>query len=120
MPAEESMKAALQAYIDGFNNGDAGAIAALYAPDAVVADPVGAAEIAGIEAITEFYRGAVASGAELVLDAPIRGSHGDRAAMAFTVTMPTMRIRVIDVFTFAEDGRFARMEAHWGPSDIEQ
>ncbi|WP_344263027.1 nuclear transport factor 2 family protein [Actinomadura napierensis] len=119
MPTEEQMKSALQAYVDGFNSGDPAAVTSLFADDAVVADPVGNPPIEGRAAIDEFYTGAVGAGAKLSLDAPIRGSHGDRAAMAFSVHMPGMRIRVIDIMTFGDDGRIVRMEAHWGPGDVE-
>jgi steroid delta-isomerase len=41
--------------------------------------------------------------------------------MAFTVDVPamSMRIRAIDVMTFGEDGKILKMEAFWGPDDIE-
>lgn len=119
MPTQEHMKSVLRTYIDGFANGDADLIVALFAEDAVVEDPVGTPELRGKEAIGEFYRNAVGSGAKLTLDAPIRGSHGNRAAMAFTVDVPGMRIHAIDVMTFNEDGLVTRMEALWGPEDIE-
>jgi steroid delta-isomerase len=119
MPTEEQMKSALQAYVDGFNSGDPAAVTGLFADDAVVVDPVGDPPMEGRAAIDEFYGNAVAAGAKLSLDAPIRGSHADRAAMAFTVTVPGMRVRVIDVMTFGPDGKIVRMEAYWGPGDVE-
>ncbi|MGP4023712.1 nuclear transport factor 2 family protein [Actinomadura sp. 3N407] len=119
MPTQDHMKQALQTYIDAFNAGDAQAVVALYADDAVIEDPVGNPPITGRAAIEEFYTNAIAGGAKLALDAPIRGSHGDRAAMAFTVDVPGMRIRAIDVMTFGPGGEIVRMEAHWGPDDIE-
>jgi steroid delta-isomerase len=119
MPTQEHMKQALQTYIDAFNAADAAAVTGLYADDAVVEDPVGNPPMSGRAAIEEFYTGAIASGAKLTLDGPIRGSHGDRAAMAFTIEVPGMRIRAIDVMTFDSEGKIARMEAHWGPDDIE-
>ncbi|MFG2244300.1 nuclear transport factor 2 family protein [Spirillospora sp. NPDC048823] len=119
MPTQDHMKQALQTYVDAFNAGDAQAIVALYAADAVVEDPVGNPPITGHAAIGEFYTNAIAGGAKLSLDAPIRGSHGDRAAMAFTVDIPGMKIRAIDVMTFGSDGKITRMDAHWGPDDIE-
>jgi steroid delta-isomerase len=122
MPAQEQMKQALQGYIDGFAAGDAAAITALFAEDAVIEDPVGNPPISGRAAIEEFYTNAVGAGSKLVLDAPIRGSHGNTAAMAFTVEVPAMglRLRVIDVMTFDDDGKIVEMRAHWGPDDIEQ
>ncbi|GAA3230438.1 SgcJ/EcaC family oxidoreductase [Actinocorallia longicatena] len=120
MPTQEHMKAVMQSYIDGFAAGDAAALAALFAEDAVIEDPVGNPEIHGREAIAEFYANAVASGAKLTLDAPIRGSHGSKAAMAFTVEVPgLMRIRAVDTMAFNEEGLVVRMEAFWGPEDIE-
>src|SRR3712207_1802818 len=104
------MKAVLRAYVDGFNAGDPAAVAGLFADDAVIEDPVGHPPVQGRAAIDEFYANAVGAGAKLSLDAPIRGSHGSRAAMAFTVDVPAlgMRIRAVDVMTFGEDGKVTR------------
>jgi steroid delta-isomerase len=123
MADEKKMKQAMQAYIDHFNRSDADAIAALYADDATVEDPVGSPVKQGKPAIAAFYKMAIQTGAKLVLAAPIRASHGNSAAMAFDVqlNMPQGKalIRVIDVMTFTEAGKFASMRAYWGPSDME-
>lgn len=122
MPDEKTMKDAMQAYIDRFNQADAAAIADLYADDATVEDPVGSPVKYGKTEIAAFYKMAVATGARLELAAPIRASHGDSAAMAFNVrlNMPEGKahIQVIDVMTFTEDGKFASMRAFWGKSDM--
>ena len=123
MPTEQQMKQAMQAYVDGFNRSDAEAVIALYADDATVEDPVGKPVLHGKAKIAEFYRMSIATGAKLKLAAPVRASHGDSAAMAFDVelNMPQgrMLIRVIDVMTFDEAGKFSSMRAFWGPSDME-
>lgn len=123
MVSEQQMKQALQAYIDAFNRSDAAGIVALYADQATVEDPVGSPPMQGREAIAKFYDMGIATGAKLKLAAPIRGSHGNSAAMAFDVelNMPQgpARIRVIDVMTFDAEGRFASMRAFWGPGDME-
>lgn len=123
MPSEKTMKEAMQAYIDGFNRADAAAIAALYADDATVEDPVGSPLKHGKTEIRKFYELSIATGAKLKLAAPIRGSHGNAAAMAFDVelNMPEGRaiIRVIDVMSFDEDGKFSSMRAYWAPGDME-
>ena len=125
---QQQMKQAMQAYIDAFNRVDTDAIVALYADDATVEDPVGTPLKSGRAAIAEFYAMAIKSGAKLKLAAPIRGSHGNSAAMAFDVelNMPmgndkTARavIRVIDVMTFNDAGQFSSMRAFWGSSDME-
>jgi steroid Delta-isomerase len=122
MPAQEQMRKALQAYVDGFDAGDAASISALFADDAVIEDPVGKPRISGRAAIDEFYANAVSAGTKLVLDGPIRGSHGNGAAMAFTIVVPGMnlRIRAIDVMTFNEEGKIVEMRAYWGPDDFEK
>lgn len=126
-PQQAQMKQAMQAYIDAFNRGDHAAIVELYADSATVEDPVGSPPKQGRQAISDFYAFAMKSGARLRLAAPIRGSHGDSAAMAFDVelNMPqgdkTARavIRVIDVMTFDSAGKFSSMRAFWGQSDME-
>lgn len=129
MPTEQQMKQALQAYIDAFNRSDPAAIAALYAEDATVEDPVGKPVKRGMAEIAAFYKFAVSTGAKLSLAAPIRGSHGNAAAMAFDVQLnvpPEVAarggkgvIRVIDVMTFNDEGKFTSMKAYWGPGDME-
>jgi steroid delta-isomerase len=122
MPDEKLMKATMQAYIDGFNRTDAAGVADLYADDATVEDPVGAPLKKGKAEILKFYQASMQTGAKLALAAPIRGSHGDSAAMAFDVqlNMPQGKavIRVIDVMTFNEAGKFTSMRAFWGRSDM--
>ena len=122
MPNESQMKKAMQAYIDTYNKDDLEALLALYADDATVEDPVGKPVMSGKARIREFYTMAMKTGARLSLAAPIRGSHGTSAAMAFDVNLEyqghKMVIRVIDVMTFNEGGKFASMRAYWGPSDM--
>jgi steroid Delta-isomerase len=120
VPSEQVMKAALQAYIDAFNRGDPQAVAALYAADATIEDPVGSPVKRGREAIAAFYAHSIGTGAKLSLDAPIRGSHGNAAAMAFTARIGPITVRVIDVMTFDEAGRFTSMRAYFGPGDLIQ
>ena len=123
MVSDKVMKAAMQEYIDAFNRVDTAGVVALYADDATVEDPVGSPVKSGKAAIAEFYTMAMKTGAKLALAAPIRGSHGNSAAMAFDVqlNMPQGRavIRVIDVMTFNDAGKFTSMRAYWGSSDME-
>lgn len=122
VPTEQTMRQAMQAYIDLFNVSDSAGIADLYSEDATVEDPVGTELKVGKAAIAAFYKMAVATGAKLKLAAPIRASHGNSAAMAFEVelNMPEGRavIRVIDVMTFNDAGKFTSMRAYWGKEDM--
>lgn len=122
MVDENTMRTAMQAYIDAYNREDLEGIVGLYADDATVTDPVGTPTKAGKAEIRAFYQEALKTGAKLRLAAPIRASYAQSAAMAFDVELelegqPT-RIRVIDVMTFNEAGEFASMNAYWGPGDM--
>lgn len=121
MPSEQEMKAALQAYIDGFKAGDAEKLVSLFADDAILEDPVGSDPVHGKEAIAEFYRGGVKVVTHMELSAPIRASHSNAAAMAFDFEMnfdgQVIRTSVIDVMEFDAEGKIKSMRAYWGPSD---
>jgi steroid delta-isomerase len=121
MPTQAQMKAALQAYIDGFNAHDAEAIMALFADNVVIEDPVGS-PLKSRPEFEAFIRQGVKLGARLKLAAPIRGSQGNQAAMAFVVTFTQDGVRYItnslDVMTFDDAGKIVRMDGFWGPSDV--
>ncbi|MQY08317.1 nuclear transport factor 2 family protein [Actinomadura macrotermitis] len=118
MPDHVHMKNVLRRYVELFNAGDPAAVADLYADDAVIEDPVGKPPVTGRAAIEEFYTAAMSSGVRLALVGEPRASYADRAAMAFTARLPGLLIEGIEVMTFDEDGRVARMEAFWGPDDF--
>src|SRR5699024_8676906 len=113
-PSQETMKTAMQKYLDGFNQGNAETIISLFAENARIEDPVGGNSIKGKQAITSFYRQGVKVVERLELDAPIRGSHGKSAAMAFTIYMQQdgkdITIRAIDVMTFNDSGKIVDMK----------
>ena len=124
MSDEARMKQVLESYISTFNAGNLAALTALYADNATVEDPVGSDVHSGREAIERFYGYALSTGAKLSLDAPIRASKGNFAAMAFTVSVNYMgqdsRLRVIDVMEFDEQTRITSMRAFWGDTDVVQ
>jgi steroid delta-isomerase len=86
---------------------------------------VGTAPKVGKAQITQFYRASMAGGAKLELAAPVRGSHGASAAMAFDVhlALPPGQgrgvIRVIDVMDFDREGKISSMRAFWGRDDMQ-
>lgn len=112
---------AVQAYVDGFASGDAGAISGLFADDATVEDPVGTDVKLGRAAIHDFYTGAMATGAKLELTGEPRCA-GDFAAFPFTVKLEwegqKSTIEVIDTFKFNADGKIIEMKAYWGPENM--
>lgn len=121
-PNPAQMRATLQRYIDAINAQDTRGVVALYAEDAALEDPVGTPPIVGHAAIAAFYAKVVPLGLKLRLVAPIRGSRGNAAAMAFEVDAPAANgrniIRVIDVMTFDGEGKISSMRAYWAPDDV--
>jgi steroid delta-isomerase len=124
MLSQSDMKAALHAYVDRTNAGDAAGILALFAPGATIEDPVGTPPKRG-EEIAAWFRDSVAFGARITPVADIRGSHADAAGLVFEVEFtppggrPT-RIRSIDICTFDERGLITSLKAYWGPDDVEE
>ena len=68
-----------------------------------------------------FIRQGVRFGARLALSTPIRGSHGNAAAMAFTVTYHDGKNLIatnsLDVMHFDDAGKIVEMKGYWGPED---
>lgn len=123
-PGQAVMKAALQAYVDRTNAGDAAGLVALFAPDAVIEDPVGTPFKRG-EEIAAWFADSVAFETRIHPVAPIRGSHSNEAALVFDVEFtppgsPRLRIRSLDVCSFDPEGRIKSLRAFWGPDDIEE
>ena len=121
MPDPQKMEAAVHEYVAAFEAGSPERVAALYAADAVVEDPIGSEKHVGREAILAFYTGSMATGAKLKLEGPVRtASH--YAAFAFSVTFAhsaDARVDVIDTFRFNDEGKVVEMRAYFGPQNMQ-
>ena len=122
MPDPAQMIAAVEAYVAAFETGDADAVAALYAEDCIVEDPIGSPLHRGREAVRAFYAQSMATGAKLKLEGPVRVA-GEYAAFPFSVHLnfdgSPKRIDVIDTFKFDETGKVVEMRAFWGPGNMQ-
>lgn len=121
-PTQTAMKRTLQAYVDLINAGDAAGVTALFAPDAVIEDPIGSKPRSGA-AIAAWFADTVAFKTRITPVAPHRGSHMREALLIFDVefTPPggeRMRIRSADACTFDASGKITSLRAFWGPDDI--
>ena len=105
------------AYIDAYNRADLDGIIALFAPNAVVVDPIGAPPKAGHDELRAFFAEGIEAGARLTLDGPVRAGSG-HTAFPFHVNLQwdgqAMRIDVIDVFRFNDAGLIVEMTAYFG------
>ena len=121
MPDPAKMAAAVEAYVAAFEAGSPDQVAALYAEDATVEDPVGGPPQRGREAIRAFYAEAMKTGARLMLEGPIRIG-GDYAVFPFSVHLSSncspKRIDVIDTFRFNDANQVVEMRAFWGPANM--
>ena len=120
MPSPDEIRATVQRYVKLMNDGDADAIAALYAEDATLEDPIGGAVQRGREALRAWYR-ASAGAVRLELTGPIRVAGGE-AAFPMLGTLGSADdpsyLDIIDVMQFDAEGRITSMRAFWSTDAI--
>ena len=118
MPSAEDITKAVNRYLETISQGRPDDIAALYADDATVEDPVGGEVHIGRQAIRGFYTSVenVESKTEVVTLRAL----GNEAAFFWRLIIGGMSIEIISVMTFDEDAKIASMKAYWGPDNITQ
>lgn len=114
------LEALVNRYLETVAAGNAADIAALYADDATVEDPVGCGEVhIGRQAIQGFYK--AVEGAGLKSELLTFRSGGHEAAFVFALTVGgTMRIEPLEVMSFDNSGQITSMKAYWGPANVTQ
>ncbi len=116
----ETAAANVRRYLDLVASGSADEIAALYAPDAVLEDPVGAEPLRGREAIHAFY--STIEAMEMTTDLLTLRTCAGEAAFHFEVVTDTgagkARMSPIEVMTFDDDGLITTMRAWWSDADL--
>lgn len=121
MPDPKAMEAAVLEYVAAFEAGNPDRVAALFAPDGNVEDPIGSPPHVGHDAILAFYTASMQTGAKLRLEGPVRIA-GDFAAFAFSVNLTMegkdLRVDVIDTFRFNEQNKVTEMRAYFGPTNM--
>ena len=110
----------VQRYLDTVVDGSADDVAALYAEDATLEDPVGGGEVhIGRQAIAGFYKNV--EGTEVKTELLSFRAGGSEAAFVFAITVGgAMRIEPIEIMAFNAEGQITSMRAFWGPADITQ
>lgn len=122
-PSADHITAVFHRYAELFTAADAEAISLLYAPDAVVKDPVTAPAVSGREAIRAWYQAAFdATGhMDMKVDGEVRvaGRHGasNFIVLAGQETTP-FQSNTLDVMVFNDEGLITSMSAYWGPTNI--
>lgn len=123
MPTTQQMTDTVHRYAAAQTAGDLDAIAALFAEDAVVADPVHEPAHVGREAIRAFFAGTreLADSLDLEVTGPVRAVDRYAAVPLRAVSSiggSRVAVDIVDVFTFNEDGSIGDMKAYWDPGSI--
>ena len=123
MPSKEDIISTVEAYAAAQTSGDVDAVVALFAPDAVVADPVHEPAHVGREAIHTFFSGTrdMVDSMVLKVTGPIRAV--DRYAAVplralSDIGGSRVAVDIVDVFTFEDNGLIGDMKAYWDPAGI--
>lgn len=120
MPSAEQITAVVHRYLELVAHGTAEDLAACYADDATLEDPVGGEVHIGRPSIRGFYKAIenLDRTAELVT---LRVA-GNEAAFHFAMTITAgdhrMRIEPIDVMVFNDAGEITAMKAYWSADDV--
>ncbi len=116
----DALEALVKRYLDTCASGTAEDVAALYAEDATLEDPVGGGEMhIGRHAIAGFYK--ILESGEITTELLTFRAGGHEAAFVFAVTIGgSMRIEPIEVMSFNSDGLIMSMKAYWGAENITQ
>ena len=123
MPSSpEQNTATVNRYLELVGVGKVDDVTALYASDATIEDPVGGEVHIGHTAIRGFYA-ALPPKAETEI-VTLRAL-GHEAAFLWSLTIDFgdsggMRIEIISVMTFDDEGKIASMKAYWGPENVTQ
>lgn len=122
-PGPQTNSLTVEQYLGAHTAGDVDAIVALFASDAVVADPVHQPAHVGRAAVRAFFAGTheMVDSIELRATGPMRAVDRWVAVpmrAVSTIAGSKVAIDVIDVFTFDDDGLIADMRAYWDPTAI--
>ncbi|MGN2640907.1 nuclear transport factor 2 family protein [Nocardia takedensis] len=112
----------VEQYVKLVGSGPTQAIVDLYAPDAVVEDPIGTEPRHGHQAIREFYDVIANLQRHTELRPDTVRIAGKHAAFVFTLVTEfgdqRLSLSPIDVMEFDDDGKITRMRAYWSQDDM--
>ncbi len=122
MPSAEQITQTVNRYLELVGKGLADDITDLYADDATIEDPVGGEVHIGRTAVRGFYSSI--ENVKAQTDVLTLRALGSEAAFHWTLSLDFgdsgMRVDIISVMTFADDGKIASMKAYWGPENVTQ
>ncbi|MGY4649054.1 nuclear transport factor 2 family protein [Mycobacterium sp. URHB0021] len=120
MSTPEDNAETVNRYLELASQGRADDVADLYASDGTVEDPVGGEVHIGHAAIRGFYAGQPLTDAEFEVFT-LRALGSEVAfywSLIFVLGENRLRIEIISVMTFDDEGKIASMKAYWGPENV--
>lgn len=118
----QQIRDVVEQYVKLVGSGPTEAIVDLYAPDAVVEDPMGTEPKRGHDAIREFYDVIANLDRQTELRPETIRIAGNHAAFMFTLVtkfgQQRFTLSPIDVMEFDDEGRIVSMRAYWSQDDM--
>lgn len=118
--SNEQAEATVRSYLNLVANGTADEIAALYAENAVLEDPVGSTPLVGRENIRAFYL--TLENMKVTTELQTIRTCGGEAAFQFHIETDTGAgvaiLEPLENMKFDEDGQIVSMRAWWGDADM--
>ncbi len=122
MLTPDELRRCIATYVGAINARDPLAIAALFAPDAIQADPASNPPNAGRDAIAAFFEAGIGASESWTFTAKAVHTCAANVAIDFQITVDvggsTMTIDGIEVFTTDDEGLFTSVYAYWDDADL--
>jgi steroid Delta-isomerase len=119
-PAE--LRSTIASYVSAINGRDPEAIAALFAEDAVQADPASQPPNVGRVAIASFFQNGIGGSDAWTFTAHAVHTCADHVAIDFSISIESggvhMDIAGIEVFEVGDDGLISSVNAYWDDADL--
>jgi steroid delta-isomerase len=122
MLTPDELRSRIATYVGAINAREPLAIAALFAPDAVQADPASNPPNTGRDAIAAFFEAGIGASESWSFTAKAVHTCAANVAIDFEIAVDvggsTMTIDGIEVFTTDDEGLFTSVRAYWDDADL--
>ncbi len=122
MLTADQLREGIAQYVETINSRRPEAIAALFAEDAIQADPASNPANVGRPAILAFFENSVAASDSWTFSAKAVHTCADHVAIDFAIDVETggatMTIHGIEVYVVGADGLFTSVYAYWDDADL--
>jgi len=123
IPSAEHIRQMFERYAFCLSEGDVEGVVSLFAPEALLEDPIGT-EYLGHAAIRDFFQrsfNGVGGRIRFEPEGPVR-IHNEHAACAFTAICdrvdPPFEVDTLDIARFDEQGQFGSLVAIWSQANV--